>query len=1325
MTSNNSPEAQLRAENAELRARLEEAEEALRTIRSGEVEALVVETADGPQIFALQGLDAESNRFPGEILAQVSDSVIAVDADQRVTYLNAAAERQYRVSASDALGRQLSEIYTRRWPHAEAEGAMWAALREHGEWRGEIIHHMHDGREIARETSVTALRDASGAATGYVAVFRDITEHKRAEEMLRKSEERYRRLIETAHEGIWAIDAQGCTTYVNQRLADLLGYTPAEIMGRVHTDFMWEEDRPKGEVDLELRRQGIPQVWDQRYRRKDDSELWTVASCNAMFDPDGTFIGALGMFTDITERKRSAAEIQRLSALLESLLHTARIGFCFLDRDLRYTRINERLAEMNGISAEAHVGRHFCEVVPTLAESVREVTGRILATGKAVLNHEFSGETPADPGVTRFWSESWYPVRDAAGEILSFGVIVEEITERKEAEEQLRAAHDSFRHLVEHSPFGIYAVDADFRLVQVSAGAQKVFENVRPLLGRDFAEVFRIVWSEPFAGEAIAIFHRVLESGEPYYAPSLVEQRQDIAAVETYDWKVERLTLPDGRLGVVCHFYDLSERQRFEDALRESQQFTHRVLDNLFAFVGVTTADGTLIEVNRAPMEAAGIPASEVLGKKFWDCYWWSYSPEIQAQLRDACERAAGGEVVRYDVPVRMAGDTRVWIDFQVAALRDTEGRITHLIPSAMDIAVRRATEEKLRESEGRFRALATASSQVVYEMSPDWGEMRKLDGRSFLGSVSAGSRTWLRDYNHPEDQPKIMARVHESIRTKSIFELEHRVRRVDGTWGWTFSRAVPMLDAKGEIIEWFGTASDVTARKEAEAALRQSEERFRAAVGEVSDIIWTNNAQGKMEGEQPGWGAFTGQRQEEYQGYGWSKAVHPEDAQPTLDAWNLAVAEKRMFEFEHRVRRHDGEWRLCSIRAVPVLDPTGGIREWVGVHTDITERELAAKMNESLLLSSLRHQEKLRESEAKFRQIADTMPQIAWAARPDGYIDYYNERWYEFTGVSRHEFGQSSWEPMLHPDDVQRCVDTYFGCIRSGKPYRIEYRFQDRASGGYRWFLGQALPVRDERGEITRWFGTCTEIDDQKRAEEKLEATVAERTAKLQETIAELESYSYSISHDMRAPLRAMQSFAQILEEECRGQIGTQGREYIRRIVTAADRMDRLIQDVLVYSRVARTDITLENVDLAALLNGILEGYPQFQSPKAEITVAFPLPPVRGNVAALTQCLSNLIGNAVKFVPPGVVPHVKISAVTRDNRVRLSIQDNGIGIDPKMHEKIFGVFNRLSRDYEGTGIGLAVVRRAAERMGGAILVESELGKGSTFHLELNGASWE
>jgi len=446
MTPASSAEQQLRAENAQLRAALEEAEDTLRAIRSGEVDALIVETADGPQVFTLQGLESESNRIRGEILAQVSDAVIAVDNEEHVTYLNAAAEHRYGVRASDVLGRQLSEIYTRQWPSAETETGMWSALREHGEWRGEIIHRTHDGREIVVEKTVTALLDANGAQDGRVGVLRDIT-----------------------------------------------------------------------------------------------------------------------------TSKRNATEIQRVNGLLDTLLHTAPIGFCFLDLELRFLRINQRLAEINGISAEAHLGRQVHEIVPTLIDTLSAVTGRILATGEAVLNHEFSGETLSAPGVTRFWNQSWYPVRDGAGEISGFGAVVEEITARKQAEEQLRAAHDTFRHLVEHSLFGIYVVDADFRLMLVSVGAQKVFENVRPLLGRDFAEVLRIVWPEAFASEAIGLLRRVLETGEPYHALSTVQERADIDEDEAYDWKVERITLPDGRLGAVCHFYDLSERLCYEARLHDNE----------------------------------------------------------------------------------------------------------------------------------------------------------------------------------------------------------------------------------------------------------------------------------------------------------------------------------------------------------------------------------------------------------------------------------------------------------------------------------------------------------------------------------------------------------------------------------------------------------------------------------------------------------------------------------------------------------------------------------------------------------------------------------
>jgi signal transduction histidine kinase len=242
-------------------------------------------------------------------------------------------------------------------------------------------------------------------------------------------------------------------------------------------------------------------------------------------------------------------------------------------------------------------------------------------------------------------------------------------------------------------------------------------------------------------------------------------------------------------------------------------------------------------------------------------------------------------------------------------------------------------------------------------------------------------------------------------------------------------------------------------------------------------------------------------------------------------------------------------------------------------------------------------------------------------------------------------------------------------------------------------------------------------------RQTEELEKQVNNRTAALRQTVGELESFSYSISHDLRAPLRAMQSFALILADECGAEIGPQGKDYIRRITTAAERMDRLIQDVLNYSRVARSEFLLTRVEPEKLLRDIIESYVTFQTPSAYIELKGPFPAVLANEAVLTQCFSNLMGNAIKFVKPGATPRIDVASETAgDGKVRLIFKDNGIGIDPRSHNKIFGIFERVSNVYEGTGIGLAIVKKGIERMGGAVGLQSQVGEGSIFWLELQGA---
>jgi two-component system sensor histidine kinase/response regulator len=250
------------------------------------------------------------------------------------------------------------------------------------------------------------------------------------------------------------------------------------------------------------------------------------------------------------------------------------------------------------------------------------------------------------------------------------------------------------------------------------------------------------------------------------------------------------------------------------------------------------------------------------------------------------------------------------------------------------------------------------------------------------------------------------------------------------------------------------------------------------------------------------------------------------------------------------------------------------------------------------------------------------------------------------------------------------------------------------------------------------------TEIAERKIIEAALQEAnrlKSERTAELHEMVQELEGFSYSIAHDMRAPLRAMQGFSLILREEHGGQLDDQGREYLRRIDSAATRLDRLIQDVLSYTKVLRSPAPLKELDLDRLARDIIATYPDWHQPHAEVFIEGTLPMVIGNEALLTQCLSNLVGNAVKFQPRGNFPRVKIWTEAMDGETRLWVEDNGIGIAAKNQERIFRLFEQVNapHDYDGTGVGLTIVRKAVERMRGLHGCESILGRGSKFWIQL------
>ena len=375
-----------------------------------------------------------------------------------------------------------------------------------------------------------------------------------------------------------------------------------------------------------------------------------------------------------------------------------------------------------------------------------------------------------------------------------------------------------------------------------------------------------------------------------------------------------------------------------------------------------------------------------------------------------------------------------------------------------------------------------------------------------------------------------------------------------------------------------------------------------------------------------------------------------------------------------------------------------------------------------------------LKRSQEAFKQLADFIPQIVWTANPEGFVDYYNKRWYEITGA-RPGYGDQSWIPILHPEDVGLSLTAWYQSVETGEPYELEYRFKVAGNGGYRWFLARARPIKDDDGKVIKWFGTATDIHDQKVQNERLEELVNERTIELKRSNEDLQQFAHVASHDLKEPLRKIRTFSNRLEIEYGTTIPEKGKIYLEKLQTSAERMSHMIDSVLSYSVVNATAQSFETVDLGLLIEGIKSDLELLMVQKNAHIVSNELPKVKAMPALIYQLFYNLINNALKFSKDGRPCEIVISAKALEaapnnmaNELppgkkfrEIIVQDNGIGFNQEYAEKMFDVFTRLnSREkYEGTGLGLALCKKIVQRHHGAIYAEGGEGAGAAFHILL------